>query len=527
MTERHYYFSTTSLKEAGQPDSLATSGTARFFAILTLSIALGGLFGSVLFSGKPLIHDAGLLLDCARLILHGWVPYVDFAEINPPMTHYIHVLPVYLASLLNLEIPTAFFLFVMVLAVYSAAALLFLLSRLTPIFSLPSRLVLAAVCVMFSLWALRANDFGQRDHLFALAFIPWPMFLLKPHFCVLIALVEAWFLFLGHRFSTLRYPEILVLAGWVVAYAVHFCFWPSEMRDALFFRWLPSVIASYDAYNTPLRDIAAQFSPRFWLLQIPAVLAVLVLFAKQRLPNNWRLQLHGLVASTILAWGIVVAQHKGWSYHLLPAIYPEMLLAATLVIMVLERASVVNFLSNVGPAIRKAMFLLVCLCLSLLSITMSYSVFESAKLPHSTDDLVRVIKQQVPPDEKVAFISTSVSAYPTLIYAKRLPGTRFLHAFQIAYLYKGVRSGKDGSFPYRSPSEATPEERRFLSELGSDILKHRPKLVFIEAADNCQGCPKDFRVEEYLMAAGWLESFMKNYRLAESLHEFSVYVRVD
>jgi len=159
---------------------------------------------------------------------------------------------------------------------------------------------------------------------------------------------------------------------------------------------------------------------------------------------------------------------------------------------------------------------------------MANALFESGKIPDSTNDFVRVIEQQVAPDEKVAFISTSVSpAYPTLIYAKRLPGTRFLHAFPIAFLYKGERPGKDGSPQYRSPSEATPEERRFLNELGGDILKHRPKLVFIETTAKCQACPKGFRVEEYLAAAGWLQRFMNDYRLTGSLHGFAVYARVD
>ena len=238
--------------------------------------------------------------------------------------------------------------------------------------------------------------------------------------------------------------------------------------------------------------------------------------------------MHGLVASTLLAWGIFVVQHKGWTYQLIPAIYLEMVLAATLVIIFLERAPTMNFFSKMGPAVRTGMFLFVCFCLSLLSIAMAYAVFQSGKIPDSVNDFVRVIKQQVAPDETVAFISTSVPpAYPTLIYAKRLPGTRFLQAFPIAYLYKGMRPDKDGSPPYRSPSEATPEERRFLNELGSDILKHRPKLVFIDAKNNCQACPKGFRVEEYLATAGWLQRFMNSYRLTGSLHGFSVYVRVD
>ena len=99
--------------------------------------------------------------------------------------------------------------------------------------------------------------------------------------------------------------------------------------------------------------------------------------------------------------------------------------------------------------------------------------------------------------------------------------------FRLLICTREFGPARTGVSPYRSPSKASPEERRFLNELGSDILKHRPKLVFIEAADNCQACPKNFRVEEYLASAGWLESFMKNYKFTGSLHEFSVYVRVD
>ena len=173
MTDRRHYFLTKAPREPNLLDLIATPGTARVFAILTLSTALASLVGAVLFSGVPLRDDAGILLDCARLILHGWLPYVDYVEMNPPMAHYVNVLPVYLARILNLEIPTAFNIFVLTLAVYSVTVLLFLSSRLTPVFSLSSRLVLAAVCLLFSLWVFRAGEFGQKDHLFALAYIPW------------------------------------------------------------------------------------------------------------------------------------------------------------------------------------------------------------------------------------------------------------------------------------------------------------------------------------------------------------------
>jgi hypothetical protein len=470
------------------------------------------------------------------------------------MVHYVHIIPVYLASILGLGIPTAFNIFVVALALYSAGTLMFLLSRLPPVFSLPSRLLLAAVSLLFSLWVLRIGEFGQKDQLFALAYIPWlycreirhgrggvptwvgiliglisgPLFLLKPHFLVIVALTEGWFLFLSRRFSSLPRPEVLALVGWVVAYAVHFCFVPSEMREALFSRWLPFIVANYDVYDHPLSAILTQFSVKFWLFQGVLVLGTLILIARQWMPDNWKFQLHGLFVSTLLAWGAFFAQHKGWSYHLLPVIVLEMLLAATLVIIALERWQEGSFLPKARPAIGAGIFVLVCSSLSVLTITIACGLFGPAKVPDATDDFARLIRQQVAPDEKVAFISSSVSpAYPALIYANRLPGTRFLCAFPIAMLYKGVLPGEEEKFPYRSASEETSEEQKFLNELGSDILRHRPKLVFIDASDKCQGCPRGFRVEQYLAAAGWLQRFMKNYRQTNLMHGYAVYVRED
>ncbi len=554
MTDPSPTSSTTATPLPGPPTELATSRAAGAFAASTLLITFGCLVWAALFSGKLLNDDVGIFLDYARLELRGSIPYVDLPDFNPPITHYIHLVPTYLAGIVHLEIPTAFHSFVLILAGYSAVALLYLMSKPTPAFSLPSRLVLATVCLLFSLWALRLHEFGERDHLFALAYIPWlycreirhgggivprwaglvvglvgcPLFLFKPHFCVLVAAVEVWLLCVSRRFSCLWSSEILAVAGWVFVYAAHFFFIPSEMRDAYFLRWVPLALAHYDVYGHPLSEIARQFSTKFWFFQIPVGFAALILIIWPRLPNNWKLQLHGLVASTLAGWGIFIMQHKGWSYHLLPAISFEMLLAATLIMILLEGGETVNVFSKFGPAIKKGMFLLICFSLSSLSLGMVYTISASTISPNQIDDLVRFIQQQAAPNERVTFISTSVfPAYPTLIYAKRLSGTRFLNAFPIAFLYKGAQPRGDGTPPYHSPSQVTSEERRFLDELGSDTLKNRPKLVFIESGHDCQACPKGFRIDKYLAAEGWLQMYLKNYTFMRTLHGFAVYVRTD
>ena len=98
-----------------------------------------------------------------------------------------------------------------------------------------------------------------------------------------------------------------------------------------------------------------------------------------------------------------------------------------------------------------------------------------------------------------------------------------MSAFPIALLYCGVTSDDSSSFQYRLPDEWIDEERLFLTELGMDIQKNRPALVFVQATGNCQACPAGFRIDDYLINSGWLEEYMDNYELLFILNGFRTY----
>ena len=66
------------------------------------------------------------------------------------------------------------------------------------------------------------------------------------------------------------------------------------------------------------------------------------------------------------------------------------------------------------------------------------------------------------------------------------------------------------------------EERRFLDELGSDILYNRPRLVFIQSKA-CLACPSAFRITEYLEANGWTRRYLAEYRLQQTIAGFVIY----
>lgn len=53
---------------------------------------------------QALNMDNALFLHFGKLLLLGRMPYVDFVDFNPPLTHYIHAVPVFLAGLLGTSV---------------------------------------------------------------------------------------------------------------------------------------------------------------------------------------------------------------------------------------------------------------------------------------------------------------------------------------------------------------------------------------------------------------------------------------
>ena len=98
-----------------------------------------------------------------------------------------------------------------------------------------------------------------------------------------------------------------------------------------------------------------------------------------------------------------------------------------------------------------------------------------------------------------------------------------MSAFPIALVYCGFVADDSSSFQYRLPDEWTDEERLFLMELGMDIQKNKPALIFIQESGDCQACPAGFRIDEYLNSSGWLAEFMDNYELLFIRNGYSTY----
>ena len=510
-------------------DSGIFSGKPAAVTILFLCVAI--LIAVAAFSGMPLNHDCALLLQCGRLITDGSIPYIDHIEISLYMTQYIHVPPVLLSNLLSIDVSGIFTASVLIFVLYSCF-LVFLLIRGLECFHSPvGVIVVASTVLILSMQAFSDGDFGQREHLFLLAYLPFffvrfsrylgtgvssfqaviagvfmgVMILCKPSFFVMVFLIEVWMRLRSGRKKTLNKPEMLSVYVIALMFTVHLMLLPGSLNSPFFTRWLPYVTEHYSSYNDTFYRL---ISKNLMLWPVMAGGFAVGLYSVTKTKSAIRFLLETLILAVVIGVILYFLQHKGWIYHLFPAYGFAIVLWSVAAAVLYEKYISTRTAGNPAGIIFLFCPLIICLLIA----GKSYLLVDS----HYTDmdDYLELIEDYSNPDQRIAFISTSVyPKYPTLVYADRLPGTRFMFTFPIAFANHSTSSDDSYEFSYRSSEECTDEERRFLMELGMDIQTNRPALVFMQATEQCQGCSPGFRVDEYLNSIGWLDEYMYNYRL--------------
>jgi len=494
------------------------------------------LVAAVLLSPLRINHDCAVYLQCGELLLDGKLPYVDFIDTNPPLIMYLNVLPAIVARGLHVNPVAVFSLLVVALVALSAAALFAQLRRATPT---------AAAAILAALWAgdsLRIwvlNDFGQREHLFMLLYVPflaarWNRWMgvpparvtavalgigaavgvcLKPHFALIAGAAEVYFLVSRRQIRPLLQPEVFAAVGVGALYGAHFLLLPHAVFEAFFHRWLPFVAQHYAVYDNALRS----------LVHPVIVLAVGMALAGLLARGAWAdplAELSGVLGVTTGAAVVVYfLQHKGWSYHRLPVDSSLVLLVGAVDVAALAGRREAARMLSVAVVIG-------WLSLALCGAWVVPSVARQAAARQRSNPFVRAIEARTEPGDAVLFVSTSAPpAFPLLVQTGRRPGSRYLISFPIPMFYDGATPGAAGAPRYHRLADASPEERQFLRELAEDISTLRPVAILIDAQPGCQACPPQFSVLDYLEYSGALAGAMGDYREVAKLSTFVVYAR--
>lgn len=290
--------------------------------------------GFAVLYGTALNHDTSWYLISTAWWLDGVEIYDKLLELNPPWAFYLAVPPVWMAETVGISSTTAFQVYTLLITAVSLALSNHLLGRDAAIPPLTRRIFVALAALALVLLPLK--DFGEREHLFAIFFLPYVVLsmtdaepsrrqrgwvslwatcgiALKHYFVVLPLLVLLWQMASDRSLRRLLRIEVvlpsLLLVGYVVASWL--------LHPAYFDKVIPLTIAVYGTSTQPFGPVLKVALP---------VLAVLLLgLGLARLIRPTRASDTVLLLTAAGGFVAFFVQSKGWSYHLVPALSYTML----------------------------------------------------------------------------------------------------------------------------------------------------------------------------------------------------------
>ena len=488
--------------------------------------------------------DVSMYTEMGQKLLDGQRPYVDYEEINFPMIHVLNVLPALLSRVTKLP-PTVMLQACLVVLLLSSLWLTWrLLTRYTDAKSVRLAVVLGITMVS---WALFLTlQWGEREHLFILLYLPWVVLrllrredksigrglaltiglmagvglALKPYFALTGLLVEGVGLLTSRRWH-LRTPEVL---GVLVVAGAHVLYFALNL-DVLkaFIGLIQHLSAGYGAYL-----------PLPWENQLPVILihlaisAVPVVLAVSR--YRYRVVSNGLLLAVgMLGIGGVIGfvlQQKGWNYHGVP-----MVAASVLICLLLCVEGFVGFIRPQQPdGQQRAKARLMTVAFGLVVGVIAFEWVGTQGLIRAVEgfkffSLNTYVETYTQPEDRVMIVNSDLNpAYPMLAALNRRNASRYatVQAFPIAYYqYQGL--------PYTDPAHVVPDYMQaYLDTFPVDMAAYTPKLVIFRA-DKCGVCAGDYgNLFDYLTARGVIDSVITpDYTLVAIDDGYRIYVRND
>ncbi|MEW6237054.1 MAG: hypothetical protein AB1656_16845 [Candidatus Omnitrophota bacterium] len=470
----------------------------RYFILLLL-------FLSILCLPYRVNQDCAIFLQCGMNLLEGKKPYIDFVDINPPLIMYLNIVPAGAAQLLHLHIFPVFQILVLGFVSLSAS----LVSRiLRASDAIPRRTVeaIAAMLAASVLYSYLRCDFGQREHLFILAYLPYFCFrfaqsegrkispplcysltaaaaifaCVKPHFLLAMAMTEGFFMLRSRKFITAQNLTAAACAG---AYALHFLFLPQDVFDSFFHRYIPLTIKGYEAYNVTYANMLSDY-----LFLGIAFIVIATLTAAYCWRPRYKNAVYALSLFAGASLAMFLQQKKGFHYHLIPALYGAAMLSVGLVEMIAQWLSASAARRRIVSALLLAP---AALCLFLAG-------YWLLRLPGYSWQPISGETRQVletysrPGDAVFNAVRLVEPGFSVLTELNRRPVCRYFTLWPpslIQHLYE------------KGDPSASVEEERFLKEITEETRKSKPVLVWSDKGNF-----------EYLSQKDFFKNLYGNYR---------------
>lgn len=430
--------------------------------------------------------DVAWYLYAAQRLREGARLYRDIDDMNMPLTYYIGTPFVALGGLLKISPSVPLYCAVWL---FLAVALLGLYRVLRTLGSM-NRLMAQLFVLMVAAVVLGTHcyDFGQRDQYVGIGFLvllqqlyarihgrpvarhvmlalTGVVIAIKPFFLLPWLLMLLW---TARRISVkavVRSPEFWVVAG------ISACLGIATLLFTDFVVMAAVATQYYKAYDASIWSIVSNLR---WVF-------VIVLVAIVWRPSEKLLDLVRLSALAAAGFAIeVIAQHKSYSYHHLPAEFWAYITGAVLFIDLLQRASVFRRICTLSP---NKVVLAVSLAGGILPFARAMAAREQ---PSKVMNFVR----QHATGKLILPLSTNLwTAFPVILEANARNALPSPELWTVPGLYRDQIVGADAPRAphYHSRSEMNEQERRMFDCVVQAMVEKRPAILLVQPASGGQG----------------------------------------
>lgn len=500
--------------------------------------------------------DQTMYLQAADLMFSGLQPYVDFIDYNPPLIIYLSLIPVLISKLSGFKViftAVGLVLVLLTLCAFLLGHVLYFSNK----FKERDFGILIFCYFFLSVVALLLRCFGQREHLFALAFIPYiflrlfrceagneigsqkhrviaiaiglicgVMASLKPHFIFTVLVFEVchYILHKNRRF----YFNAEIISGFfmVFAYSIHFLFLPNSIKIGFFDELLPLVIKNYTSTNTTSYDLMIQSI--FGNIEI-LFFGIIVVLIYRNSSVFFKKIIFIFGSITLASWTMYLLQGKGWNYHQIPTHYFVIIFSALAAIECL----------NHREKYFKKQILLISLSIGAVfcAFFMNYYPFYSwipafnfhrhITFGKDAAEILSSAKQYLSKgDHVVVFSPHPKYFYPNGVYMGYFPGTRYLFMFPLSYFNNRHLVDEKADYQYRTLNHMPPDEQKFVTQIEEDIEKFKPEmLVFPSATTEPKFLPSNFNVLKYFQVSGSFAKWQNDYLSVIARQDLVIYIR--
>lgn len=484
---------------------IETSNTSAFDNIKwALWLVVGIYLGVVLFSSH-LNHDVAWIIYSSREMMKGAQFGRDVIDVNPPLIWWFTMPSVFAAQVTGLSVAMSFRIFILLLIALS----ILLLKRSDESIAGWQMAAIAAALVL-----MPGYDFGQREHIMLILVLPYlatalqsqrtlPRWLkistgllagigicLKPYFLLIPIGVE-----LARWFTTGNFRALFRLQTFSMG-LIGVIYIPAALLLApqYFSHVLPVAMTSYSVYNNPPIAVLSA-------MLVKSTQALLALAAAFNAKAEWNTAIAFLVAAAAAALA-VMAQSKGWNYHILPV--PFFLVVAVVL---------------VAGRVKNLFVYRIALIFAGLAVFIPAAIHSWDKMSATGEQaVVSALAERmknVKSGRKVyAFTMSPRIVWPAMVAAD----ARWADTTCCAYLLPAAINQPQNT-------KAVRNAEQFLARLLKKLKVEQPQMIFFDTRKNLLAVKKaGFDFESYLAShKGWSQ-FLAKYKPAPPVAHYAVIV---